>query len=1323
MSKHRFLVKSLYAIWYALAFTVIIMAVLLSVARMYTPKLAKQRPRLEKWATELLQRPVQIGKVTAKWHFWGPQFTFYNVVVFDPNKQHVLLNIKQFAVAINVIESAIERQIKPSKLIISGAKVSLWQQADGSIRLTDSTIPKVPLQAHLSLAEIVSFLASEKHFELNHINLTWHGNKGLLLPITGLKIQLHNHALKHRLLAHAKLAQLTPSRFTIALDVVGDPNDLKNWHGRGYLKIRQLLLGQWFKGHNLAGMQVTSGNANITAWIRLAQSNIAEVQSIFNLHNVNLQADKSHKDQLINHMRGHLLWQRQSDNGWSLAIDDFGLRISGQQWPVTKLSFSKATYDDAPIYHAYFDHLNIQRLQFLLTQNAILPKKIIAELKQLQPQGALNNSSLQWQPTRTSQPSQWQLTTEIKNFSEHPWQQLPSLRNISGHLQADQDSGELNLASHNAVIYVKQLFHHALAFKQLKGFLHWNRLTDAWFITANNIGLYNSDMSLTTNFVMKIPLDHSGPSINLVAHNHFNKITAALNYLPEKVMSADLLQWLHHGITAGKALSATVLLHGNLAEFPFKQGQGKFNINAELNDVSIHYQPNWPPITKFTGKVVFDGNSMSLAADGKIAGIDITQVNATIPQLDGGKQHAPVININGKLAGDLQQAMWFMRNSPIAYLVGGKKSTVFDLKGPMQLGIKLSAPLTKHKGQIKVTGDMTTHDSVLQLPKWHTQVYELTGQLHFTQSGIWSKQFTGKMFKQPIKIAVTTTKKANDRDVIIKADSVISVASLKHIFAIPILDKLTGMTNYHLMLTFPNKPKAFNELYITTGLQGIQVDLPEPYNKAISKPVDFDLTYRFAEQQPSQLKLHYKAKLGLLFQYLTKNDDNVFNRGRILLGGGKLTLPKTKGLYVSGYINKLDWSQWEPIVMPTKKVATNKQSAQETLDNDVRMVDLNVKKLLALGRVWHKMHFVMSPTKDSWSLKLNSQQIAGQINIPKAYPKAAVNGELSHLRLQATKKSTVKSSKTLRPQDVPPLTLKINDFAYGKKHFGKVFLHLTRGSHQVDIKELVVKSPVYYLKTTGYWRKFAGRQQTRLRGELLSSNLGEVLKRWQITKNLVGGKTKGSFLLSWYGFPYEPDNKSLNGEFTVKIENGRIIGLGESANEKLGLGRVLNLLSLQTLPRRLSLNFSDLTKKGYSFDTMKGTFTIHHGTVKTQNAYLDGPVAYISVKGRIGLVREDYDLLLTVSPYLTSSLPIIATIAGGPIAGAVTWVANRIFSSELRSLTAHLFKVTGPWSKPVFKAVGEKKMKRRHGRSKKLNELHHPAVHNRHSSAHDRHGS
>ena len=109
--------------------------------------------------------------------------------------------------------------------------------------------------------------------------------------------------------------------------------------------------------------------------------------------------------------------------------------------------------------------------------------------------------------------------------------------------------------------------------------------------------------------------------------------------------------------------------------------------------------------------------------------------------------------------------------------------------------------------------------------------------------------------------------------------------------------------------------------------------------------------------------------------------------------------------------------------------------------------------------------------------------------------------------------------------------------------------------------------------------------------------------------------------------------------------------------------------------------------RGFSYDIFKGSYTIKKGNVSTQDSYMDGPVAYVSMKGSLSLPKQQYDVVLKVSPHITASLPIVATIAGGPVAGIATWVASKIINQGMKQVSAYTYKITGPWNSPVVQQL------------------------------------
>ena len=155
----------------------------------------------------------------------------------------------------------------------------------------------------------------------------------------------------------------------------------------------------------------------------------------------------------------------------------------------------------------------------------------------------------------------------------------------------------------------------------------------------------------------------------------------------------------------------------------------------------------------------------------------------------------------------------------------------------------------------------------------------------------------------------------------------------------------------------------------------------------------------------------------------------------------------------------------------------------------------------------------------------------------------------------------------------------------------------------------------------------------------------------------------------------------LNGILLMDIEKGQFIEINPSA------GRLFGLLSLQTLPRRLTLDFSDLFGKGLAFDHIEGRFNLENGDAYTNNLSMTGPSVNINISGRTGLVQQDYDQIATVTPRVTDSLPVASALFGpvGIGVGAVIFLASEIFQSipdKINTLLRKQYTITGAWDDP-----------------------------------------
>ena len=187
---------------------------------------------------------------------------------------------------------------------------------------------------------------------------------------------------------------------------------------------------------------------------------------------------------------------------------------------------------------------------------------------------------------------------------------------------------------------------------------------------------------------------------------------------------------------------------------------------------------------------------------------------------------------------------------------------------------------------------------------------------------------------------------------------------------------------------------------------------------------------------------------------------------------------------------------------------------------------------------------------------------------------------------------------------------------------------------------------------------------------------GRSLEQFGYPGTLRGGSTKLSGSLTWSGSPVDLDFPSLNGDLQVDVGKGQFLKLDPGA-----AGKLLGLISLQGLPRRITLDFKDVFSEGFAFDSIAGKLTIKQGVMRTERLQIDGPSARVVMRGEVDLQRETQRLTVNVQPELGGTAALGVAVLN-PVAGVATWVAHKVLQNPLNHIFGFDYLVTGRWDDP-----------------------------------------
>ena len=132
------------------------------------------------------------------------------------------------------------------------------------------------------------------------------------------------------------------------------------------------------------------------------------------------------------------------------------------------------------------------------------------------------------------------------------------------------------------------------------------------------------------------------------------------------------------------------------------------------------------------------------------------------------------------------------------------------------------------------------------------------------------------------------------------------------------------------------------------------------------------------------------------------------------------------------------------------------------------------------------------------------------------------------------------------------------------------------------------------------------------------------------------------------------------------------------------------MLSLQSLPRRLSLDFRDVFQEGFAFDNVTGDVTISQGVAKTNNLRMRGVQALVLMEGSADIARETQDLRVVVVPEINAGTAALAYAVINPAVGLGAFLAQTLLRKPLTQASTREFHVSGPWADPKVEQVQRK---------------------------------
>lgn len=875
-----------------------------------------------------------------------------------------------------------------------------------------------------------------------------------------------------------------------------------------------------------------------------------------------------------------------------------------------------------------------------------------------------------------------------------PLPRVPWFENLSGEARITRAGGELRVRSQRSTLGFPGIFAEpAIPLDSLRAQASWSieesdeavagvavRIEELRFANADAAGVVSGSYRTGGN----------GPGIvDLQGRLERADATRAARYLPLQI-DAPVRAWVEDAILAGRSGDARFRLRGDLDDFPYRNPeQGEFSITAQVDDGVLRYAPGWPQIERFQGTLAFERAGMRIRMrSGHVFGVALGATEANVRDFA-----SPLLRVEGSGEGPAEDMLRFVNESPLATRIDDF-SREARAGGNAQLALRLDLPLGALE-RSQVAGTVRFIGNALSLDSTMPPFEDVRGALEFSEEGLALRGITATFLDGPLRVDGETPEPGR---FVLRAQGTMSAAGMRDVVDNPLTRALEGRTDYRALIDVRRRASTVT---IESDLAGLSSSLPEPLRKAADARWPLKVTAipeipgdPVARPRRDEIRvvLRDSIRIALQRERDPRSERLLIRRGALALDAEPLL--RESGLSVVLSTAEVDVDAWTPLLGRAEPRQAGERAVAERAVAEFAegfslmpdTVSVVASRVRVGGKVLHDVAFGATRVGGYWRANVVSRETSGYFSWRDPEPGQRIGtltARFTRLEIPRTRVGEFESLLDSQPSELPALDVVADDFVLFDHRLGRLELRATnsprpgRSGWQLD--RLRIVNPSATLEASGSWAPgaAAGVRPTRLRLELALADSGGLLAVYGLKNVMRGGVGTITGELHWMGSPLAIDYPSLGGEIALKI------GKGQFLKTEPGIAKLIGVLNLQSLPRRLALDFRDVFAEGFSFDEIVGDVSIRHGIARTENLLMRGVQAQVRIRGEADIERETQALAVEVRPELNAG---IASLAYGamvnPAVGLGSFIAQLALRGPIQQMFAYEYDVQGSWSDP-----------------------------------------
>jgi uncharacterized protein (TIGR02099 family) len=1270
-----------------LAGLVILLAVAIGLVRLALVQVPEYADQIESWASAALGWPVEVGTVDARWGWHGPELRFTDARVLTQDRERTL--VKSAAGSMQVDSwSLLRGRPMPGAVSFSGVSLRIERTHDGRWRLLGEEGPALPERGG-SPGDGLPRLRELPTGDLRLADVTLEvedlrkGRGPWVFQVDRLELRLGNGELS--VSVSGALPRELGDRLALSAVVSGqdDRGRPRDWTaGVSFSALDLPAIGAAL-GHPewLPALGMLDGSFSAASLdgrlARVAGEVIA--RDLLPLAAGAAEAPEPADGPVLRspampleRLAATLEWTRRA-SGWDLKLDDLDVERNGRRWLSPKVAVIFEAAGAVRRVEARADRLELDDLALAAPW---LPAQSRALVRELAPAGTVRELELHLDlPDEEGVRPEIYLAAGLEAVSVAPRGRWPGVRNVSGRIAGDLFGGTATIDSAASAFDLPWMFREPLILSAMQASVEWSRDDHGFELRVPALELANDDASIGASGRLQIPAGDDSPFLEIEAVARDVRVSAAPRYLPVNRLNEKVVEWLDAALVSGRVDEARLVLRGATREFPFREGDGLFKVEFDLEEAVLDFDPGWPDATAVKAGVRFENEGLwAEVREARLLDVEAGPASVSIPDF-----RDKLLLIEGGAKGRLGAFREFVLNADLLErILGAGLEPASMPAGQVAADLRLRIPLDAI-AQSRAEVELQISNATVAYGFLGEPLHDIEARLSIDNAQVTGRDVTATLAGSPLVADVVMTDTGAVR---VEGRGRMDAAGLSRVLELPLENWVSGAGDWSGHLQFPAPDDdAPLEFAISSSLVGLAIGLPEPLRKGADEARGLNVRAAFPDAALVEGELEWDDSLRIAARIDRSGERFAFRPVPGAVAG------EPPGLVFSGAVKRLDLGEWFRVEWPPGIEA-------EGIPGAVAGGRLLVGELSAPALDLRDALLELSRVSTGWRLGVAAARAAGEIEIPfSLYGDVPVTARLERLWLGSAESrdesddngqgeaSPAADAPAVRiaPSLVPPLDLEIDDLRHGAVRLGRLS---ARVLHEGDGFELIGLESVgdgFIIQAEGRSRLSETVDASHLGVKIQSEDVGATLEYMGFRRGMEASNGRFESRMEWQGGLRSDWLAAMKGTASIAIGEGRLVGV------EPGAGRVFGLLSIQALPRRLALDFKDVFGEGTSFDRIAGDFDFIEGSAYTDNLLMEGPSANMIVVGRTGLIARDYDQTVVIGADLGRTLPVAGAVVGGPAVGAALYLLSEIFRKPFQAQIT--YRLTGTIENPVIERV------------------------------------